>query len=59
MEVGLHHYSALSPLLSAIVVNRLRDEVRQKSPWNMMSADDIVICRERREGAEGELEWWR
>ena len=35
---------ALSPFLFAMVMDRLTDEVRQESPWNMMFADDIVIC---------------
>ena len=36
VEVGLHQGSALSPFLFAMVMDRLTDEVRQESPWNMM-----------------------
>ncbi|KAI5609712.1 hypothetical protein C0J50_5692 [Silurus asotus] len=34
-------------------------EVRQKSLWTMMFADDIVICGESREQVERSLESWR
>ncbi|KAK3573055.1 hypothetical protein QTP86_012304 [Hemibagrus guttatus] len=59
VEVGLHQGSALSPVLFAIVMDQLSEEVRQKSPWTMMFADDIVICSESREQVEENLERWR
>ena len=59
VEVGLHQGSALSPFLFAMVMDRLTDEVRQESPWNMMFVNDIVICRERKELVERSLERWR
>ncbi|XP_061541504.1 uncharacterized protein LOC133407527, partial [Phycodurus eques] len=49
VDVGLHQGSALSPFLFAVVMDRLKDEVRLESPWTMMFADDIVICSESRE----------
>ena len=39
----------------AMVMNRLTDEVKQASPWNIMFADDNVICRENREQMEEKL----
>ena len=59
MEVGLHQGSALSPFLFAMIMDRMTDDIRLKSPLNMMFADDIVICNESREGMGRELEKWR
>ena len=59
VEVGLHQGSALSPFLFAVLMDRLTDEVRLESPWNMLFADDIVICERSREQAEESLERWR
>ncbi|XP_067346425.1 adiponectin receptor protein 2 isoform X1 [Channa argus] len=59
VEVGLHQGSALSTFLFALVMGRLTDEVIQESPWTMMFADDIVICRKSREQVEENLEGWR
>ena len=58
VEVGLHQGSALSPFLFAMVMDRLTDEVRQESPWNLMFADGIVICSESKQ-VERSLEGWR
>ncbi|KAI5622938.1 migration and invasion-inhibitory protein [Silurus asotus] len=54
VKVGLHQGSALSPFLFAVVMERLKDEVRQESLWTMMFADDIVICGESRDRLEEE-----
>ncbi|KAK3569634.1 hypothetical protein QTP86_002579 [Hemibagrus guttatus] len=59
VQVGLHQGSALSPFLFAMVMDQLSEEVRQKSPWRMMFADDIVICSESRKQVEENLERWR
>ena len=48
VKVRLHQGSALSPVLFAIVTDRLTDQNRQESPWTMMFANDIVICGESR-----------
>lgn len=56
VEVGLHQGSALSPFLFAMVMDRMTDEVRQKSQWTMMFIDDNMVCSESRKEDEGNLE---
>ena len=54
--MGLHQGSALSPCLFPMVMSRMMDEIRQKSPW---FADDIMIGNEGNEIGRrktGELE---
>ena len=46
--VRLHQGSALSSFLFAVVMDRLKDEVRREPPWTMLFADDIMICEETR-----------
>ena len=57
--MGLHQGSALSPFLFAIVMDKLTEEIRTESPWDMMFADDIVLCREDRRQLQEVLEVWR
>ena len=59
VKVGLHQGSALSLFLFAVIMDRLRDEVRREPPWTMLFADDIVICKETSEEVEQRLESWR
>ena len=59
VEVGMHQGSALSSFLFAMVMDRLTDEIREESPWNIMFVDDIVICSESKEQVERSLERWR
>ena len=59
VEVGLHQESALSSFLFAMVMDRLTDEVRQESPWNMMFVENVVICSESKEQMKRNLERWR
>ena len=59
VEAGFLQGSALSPFLFAMIMDRITDDIRLKSQWNVMFADDIVICNESREGVERELEKWR
>ena len=59
VKVGLHQGSALSPFLFAVIMDRLTNEVRRESPWTMLFADDIVICKETRKEMDRRLESWR
>ena len=45
--------------LFAIVMDKLTEEIRTESPWDMMFADDIVLCREDRRQLQEVLEVWR
>ena len=59
VKVGLHQGSALSPLLSIIIMDVLADEARTKPPWAILFADDLVLVSETVEEVEEELERWR
>ena len=61
IEVGLHQGSALSPLLSVIIIDVITEEIEEGKPWEMLFADDLVLCNPDREMMEMELrlERWR
>ena len=59
VAVGLHQGSALSPFLFAIIMDKLTEDIRTEAPWDMMFADDIVLCRENKRDVEEALEIWR
>ena len=54
--VGLHQGSALSPFLFAIIIDRLTEDIRKDTPWNILFADDIVLSRQNHRELE---EIWR
>ena len=57
--VGLHQGSALRPFLLAIIMDKLRKDISEEAPWDMLFADDIVLSREERRKPEEALERWR
>ncbi|XP_047495851.1 uncharacterized protein LOC125043660 [Penaeus chinensis] len=44
--------------LCKFVMDCLTEEVRRSSPWDIMYADDVVICTNDRETCEEKLEQW-
>ena len=48
VKVGLHQGSTLSPFLLNIVMDVLTEDVREKLPWCLLYADDIVLVAEGR-----------
>ena len=59
VRVSLHQGLVLSPFLIAIIMDVLMKDMRKEALWDMMFADDIVLCREDKEELEVSLERWR
>ena len=59
MTLGLHQCSALSPLLFIIKMDVISKEVGRGPPHAILFADDLALCENIREEAEGQLELWR
>ena len=59
VTVGLHQGSALSPFLFALIMDCMTREVQREAPWDMLFADDVVVCPEKMEEFEQRLEIWR
>ena len=57
--VGLHQGSALSPLLSIIMMDVIAENIAPTPPRAMPFADDLVLCEETKEEAEQQLKMWR
>ena len=59
VEVGLHQGSAFSPFQYAIMLDSLTEYISKDAPWQMMFADDVVVCAREKVVLELELEQWR
>ena len=59
VEVGLHQGFAFSPFLFAIMMDSLMENIRKEAPWQMMFADDVVLCAMEKDVLELVLEQWR
>ena len=59
VEVELHQGSAFSPFLFAIMMDSLTGNIMKKAPWQMLFADDVVLCAREKYVLEMELEQWR
>jgi len=56
VKVSLHQGSALRPFLFALVINMLIDDIHKLSLWNMMFAENVVLCSESKEEVQTNLE---
>ena len=43
VDAGLYQGSALSPFLFAIITDKLTEDIRKDTPWDMLFANDIVL----------------
>jgi hypothetical protein len=59
INIGLHQGSALSPYLSALVIDEVTRDIQGDIPWCMLFADDVVLVYESWEGLKRNLELWR
>ena len=59
VKVGVHHGSALSPLLFAIVVDMITESVRNGFMSEMLYADDLVLTSETMEGLRERFWKWK
>ena len=59
VRVGLHQWSALSPLLFILLMGVLQANIGKEPQWVMLFADDLVICEDSRAEVELPLERWR
>ena len=57
--VELHQGSAHSPILFAIIMGKLTEDIRKDAPWDMLFADDIVLSRQNHWELEDDLEIWK
>lgn len=48
MDLKLRWNCNKNKFTGSFLLDRLTDQRRQGSPWNMMFADDIMICNESR-----------
>ena len=44
MKIGVHQWSALSPLLFIMVMDALMEDVRDGSLMEFLYADDFILC---------------
>ena len=54
--IRLHQDSALSPLLFAIIMDKLTEDIRSDAPWDLLFADDIVLSRQKWRELDDDLE---
>jgi len=59
VKVGMHHGSALSPLLFVNVMEAISREFRVALPWELLYADDLAVIAETEEELIKRLNDWK
>ena len=59
VEVGLHQGSVLSPFLFTIIMTCFTEHIQREAPWDMLFADDVVLCGNSSNEVQQRLENWR
>jgi len=59
VKVGMHHGSALSPLIFVIVMEAISREFRVARPWELLYADDLAVIAETEEELIKRLNEWK
>ena len=55
IKIGLHQWSALSPLLFAVIINVLSEHLLAENLWELLFADDLVIMADSEEQLQERL----
>ena len=58
MKVGVHQGPTLSPLLFVMVMDFLREDVRDGSMMELLYADELFLCRESLDEVMDKYERW-
>ena len=56
VKVGLNQGSSLSPILFATITDCITGDIQREGQWDMLFADNVVLCGKTREEIEGRLE---
>jgi hypothetical protein len=59
INIGLHQWSALSPYLFALMMDKVIRDIQGGIHWHMLFADDVVLVDESRTWVDQKLELWR
>ncbi|KAL6729362.1 hypothetical protein Aduo_000423 [Ancylostoma duodenale] len=58
ITVGVHQGSALSPLLSIVVIDALTKDLQRPVPWTLLYADDVMLASEDKSELERQTQAW-
>ena len=59
VKVGVHEGSKPNPLLFVTVLDALSEELRRGLPWEMLYADDLVICADDEKSLQESIGKWQ